>query len=263
MHRIANTWAEFNELWQGPLNFKMAPSLAELSFDFPPLDQVVDELRQDDKASAGAGTKGNSLLKGFESLQAFRAIPIDTLMTQSFSLAHFSLSVFDAPGRCLHGFGKKVLEPWQNKLTLAGFTWERCYPIIFISGRGSATNYHMDFSHVFAWQIHGQKRFCGLRRPDQWANKQTRLSYANERQPKPESILEEDSLCYDMRPGDMLWNTILTPHWVEAGDEPAMSINISHGGLRLHGVLAPNEQELEDYRIAEPDLAPKKFNATY
>ncbi|MGV8856482.1 MAG: hypothetical protein ACOH2L_17780 [Devosia sp.] len=40
---------------------------------------------------------------------------------------------------------------------------------------------------------------------------------------RPDDIREEDSLCYDMRPGDKLWNVMLTPHWDEAGNEPAMS----------------------------------------
>lgn len=263
MHRTAKTWEQFNELWHGPMNFRMDASLADFAFEFPPLDQVVDELRRDDKANAGAGAKGRALDMKHLSLDEFRAIPIDTLLDGPFSLAHFSLSVFDAPGKCLHGFGEKVLKHWQNQLTKAGFTWERCYPIIFISGKGSATNYHMDYSHVMAWQVYGEKRFCGLRHPDQWADEQTRLTYANERQPKPQAIREEDSLCYDMRPNDMLWNVLLTPHWVEAGDQPAMSINISHGGLRLRGKLSPNEQELETYRQNNPDKAPAKIKAAY
>lgn len=263
MHRTAQTWDQFNELWQGPLNFRMDASMVDFSFKFPSLAQVIEELRNDDDANAGAGMKGRSLNTTPISLEEFRAIPIDKLMEGQFSLAHFSLSRFDTPGKFLHGFGEKVYEPWKKKLAAAGFTWERCYPIIFISGKGSATNYHMDFSHVFAWQIYGEKRFCGVKKPDQWANKDTRLGYANERQPKPQDIREEDSLCYDMRPNDMLWNVLLTPHWVEAGDEPAMSINISHGGLRLNGQLSPNEQELEIYRQEQPDKAPKKMKNTY
>jgi len=42
-----------------------------------------------------------------------------------------------------------------------------------------------------------------------------------------------------------------------------MSINISHGGLRLDGKLCPWEQELEDYRQKHPDIAPKKFAGQY
>ena len=47
----------------------------------------------------------------------------------------------------------------------------------------------------------------------------------------------------------MLFNKLLTPHWVEAvGEEVAVSLNISHGGLRLRGELCRNERELEAWR---------------
>lgn len=88
---------------------------------------------------------------------------------------------------------------------------DRCYPIVFISGKGSATNYHMDFSHVLAWQIYGTKRFCGLVDPDRWASREARVNYKPGAFPKPADIREEHSLCYDMRPGDKLWNVLLTP----------------------------------------------------
>ena len=47
----------------------------------------------------------------------------------------------------------------------------------------------------------------------------------------------------------VLFNKLLTPHWVEAvGEEVAVSLNISHGGLRLRGELCCNERELEAWR---------------
>ena len=47
----------------------------------------------------------------------------------------------------------------------------------------------------------------------------------------------------------VLFNKLLTPHWVEAvGSEVAVSLNISHGGLRLRGELCRNERELEAWR---------------
>jgi len=241
----------------------MAPALAGLTFEFPPIGQVIDEIRSDDEASVKSGLKGASLDMAARSAQDFRTIPLDQVMESPFALAHFSLARFDAPGRFLHRFGDRVLQPWEDMLRAAGFTWDRCYPIIFISGRGSATNYHMDFSHVMAWQVYGTKRFCGLVDPDRWADRATRLSYTPGAFAKPADISEEDSLCYDMRPGDMLWNVLLTPHWVEAGDEPAMSINISHGGLRYRGALSQNEQELAAFQAASPDLAPPKLDRKY
>lgn len=73
----------------------------------------------------------------------------------------------------------------------------------------------------------------------------------------PEGITLDDALCYQMSPGAVLWNCLLTPHWVEAASEPAMSINISHGGLRLNGKLSPYEQELMDWSEMHPDRAPQ------
>jgi hypothetical protein len=58
-----------------------------------------------------------------------------------------------------------------------------------------------------------------------------------------------------MHPGDVLWNVLLTPHWVEAGEEVALSVNISHGGVRLHGKLFRHEQELEDHRRQQAEKA--------
>lgn len=264
MHATSHDWDDFSRRWSGPLNFRLAPGLVSFDFEFPSLDQVIDEIRQDEAARVLTGVKaaqfrGEAILR-----EDFCRLPIEKVMDSPFTLAHFKLSVFDKPGGFLHGFGDNVLARWQGTLQQAGFTWERCYPIIFISGKGCATNYHMDFSHVMAWQVYGVKRFCGLRDPDRWADRDVRLHY---QQPstlaRPDDVREEDSLCYDMRPDDKLWNVLLTPHWVEAGDEPAMSVNFSHGGLRHHGQLSPNEQELETFRQTHPDQAPAKLASRY
>jgi hypothetical protein len=121
----------------------------------------------------------------------------------------------------------------------------------------------MDFSHVLAWQIYGTKRFCGLRDPDRWAPKEARVTYAPANFAKPAELGDDDALCYDMTPGTTLWNCLLTPHWVEAANEVAMSVNISHGGLRLNGRLCPHERELEEYRAVNPQKAPAAFKAAY
>ena len=73
-----------------------------------------------------------------------------------------------------------------------------------------------------------------------------RVTYGPARLEMPSTITEADSLCHVMKPGDVLWNAFLTPHWIEASsDTAAMSVNISHGGLRFDG--RPHEQELEDF----------------
>ncbi len=65
---------------------------------------------------------------------------------------------------------------------------------------------------------------------------------------RPPGITRADTLSYEMKPGDVLWNALLTPHWVEAADCVTYSINISHGGLRLNGKLCLHEQELEAWK---------------
>ncbi len=262
-HIVATTWEQFRRNWAGPRNFMLGGECAPFTFDMPPIDQVIAELSADDEAQIGPGHVGRRLT--IDDYRAeFRAMPIEEAMEQPFTLAHYHLSRFDAPGRFLHGFGDGVLHRWKQAFAAAGFTFERCYPIIFISGRHCATNYHMDFSHVLAWQVYGTKQFCGLKDPDRWVLRDVRLNYKPGELAKPDGLSDADALCYTMRPGAALWNVLLTPHWVNAGDEEiAMSVNISHGGVRLRGTLSPNEQELETYRAQQPDKAPTKVSGAY
>lgn len=263
MHKTIGDWDGFRANWAGPRNFRIAPEMLPFDFAFPALNRIVDEVRADAEASIKSGRKASKLDLNQDSPDAFRRRSIDDVMDGPFALAHFDIGRFDREGGFLDGFGAQVLDRWETLLRDNGYTWERAYPIIFISGKGSATNYHMDLSHVLAWQAYGTKRFCGLVDPDRWADHGTRVTYNPGKLEKPAAIREEDSLCYDMRPGDKLWNVLLTPHWVEAGDEAAMSLNLSMGGLRLNGALSQNEEELEQYRAAHPETAPARIERRY
>jgi hypothetical protein len=262
MHRTVKTWSEFQGHWDGLLNFLMEGECAQFAYEFPALERIVDELRKDEMSDVRPGVKGTKLSK--ESVkEGFAALSIEEAMRSSFGLAHYRLSRFDAPGKCLEGFGERVLEPWKAALLAHGFTFERCYPIVFISGAGCATNYHMDFSHVLAWQVYGVKNFCGLKDPDKWMPREGRLNYKPTELEMPGDLKEEDALCYRMGPGAVLWNQLLTPHWVDAGEGVAMSINLSHGGLRYEGKLCRNEADLVAYREREPGKAPEKVSGVY
>jgi hypothetical protein len=259
------TWDAFRQHWRGPHNFLMGGECSPLAFKFPPVDRVIAELSADAEARITCGIRGNTLDLADYSTH-FRSLSIEKAMQEPFSLAHFKLSRFDAPGKFLHGFGVQVLERWQKAITAAGFTFDRCNPIIFISGLKSATNYHMDFSHVLAWQIYGTKNFCGLRDPDRWAPRPVRVNYkpgTGEFQ-RPADLSADDLHCLRMPPGAALWNVLLTPHEVLGeGDQVAMSVNLSHGGLRLHGQLSPNEAELEESRRAQSEQASVPVKGTY
>jgi hypothetical protein len=241
------TWNEFQQRWDGVHNFLLAEACVPFAFQMPPLDRVVSEMRDDPQARITGGMRGDRLQLDTIA-ETFRGLPVERALETPFALAHFDLARFDAPGKFLHGFEQGVMGPWKQALAANGFTYDRCSPIIFISGRQCATNYHMDFSHVLAWQVYGTKRFCGLQDPDRWAPRETRVKYEAGKLARPVDLTEQDALCYAMRPGDALWNVLLTPHWVEAGEEVALSVNISHGGLRYRGKLSRNEQELVEHR---------------
>ncbi len=256
------TWSEFQHHWAGIHNFQMAGDCVPFDFEVPPLERVISELREDEMARITSGARGKR--SQLEDIAAeFRAKPLAEAMAGPFALAHFKLSRFDAPGKFLHGFERRVLDPWRTALREAGFTFDRCYPIIFISGKNCATNYHMDLSHVVAWQIYGKKRFCGLQDPRRWAPYELRMNCKGPEVSLPDALTDADTLCYAMSPGAVVWNAMLTPHWVEAGNEVAMSINFSHGGLRYQGQLCPHEQEHVDYQAAHPDKAEKSPVGTY
>ena len=256
------TWSEFQEHWAGIHNFQMAEECVPADFEVPALDRVITELREDELVRITTGVRGKRFkLEDFSA--EFRAKSVEEAMAGPFALAHFKLSRFDAPGKFLHGFEQQVLAPWRAALLKAGFTFDRCYPIIFISGKNCATNYHMDLSHVVACQIYGKKRFCGLQDPRRWAPHEVRMDCKGPEVSLPDALTEADTLCYDMGPGAVVWNAMLTPHWVEAGNEVAMSINFSHGGLRYKGQLCPHEQEHVDYQAAHPETAEKSPVGVY
>ncbi len=250
LQRTVSDWQAFREHWDGVHNFLMMGECVPFEFELPPVEQVIDEVRQDPDARIWRGAKGDGLDKTDIS-QAFRQLPVEETVEAQFQMSHFKLSNFYGRGRLFHGFEEQVMDPWRRALASAGFRWTRCYPILFISGPGCSTNYHMDFSHVLAWQRHGVKRFSGLKDPDRWAPLEARMSAHGVS--KPAGICEADVLAYEMHPGDVLWNAFLTPHWVEASDTVSYSINLSHGGLRLNDRLCRNEQELEDWRRSHPD----------
>ena len=255
LHRIVSTWREFREVWDGVLNFLITGECVPFSFEMPPVEQVIEEIRSDPEARICPGSQGTSL-DMTDIAEEFRRLPIEQAVDSPFQMSHFKLKNFYGPGQLFHGFEEQVMEPWRRALAAAGFTWTRCYPIIFISGPHCATNYHMDGSHVVAWQRHGTKNFSGLKDPRRWAPLESRMRYSDFAQVRrPSSITEDDVLTYELKPGDVLWNALLTPHWVEASDQVAYSLNLSHGGLRLNGKLAQHEEELEQWQKAQAEKA--------
>lgn len=247
-----NNIQEFKRRWNGVINFLVSGECLPMDIQLPPIDKLVDGIRKDARARILTGGPVNKQ----DISESFRALSIQDALCTEVSLAHFDLSRFDKPSGLLEGFYDRVMLPWQTLLTKAGFTWERCYPAMFISGPRCQSSYHMDVSHVLACQVYGHKRFCGMHDPYRWAPVEVRKKWwqdrdSNNKLSKPSDLTEDDVLAYDMSPGTALWNTFLTPHWVPAGDEMAVSVNISHGGLRLSGQLCPHEVEYREWQAEE------------
>ena len=245
MHRTVTTWPQFKQRWSGVLNFLIGPELTRFAFDLPPVEQFVDELRRCPGSRIYSGVQG-ARFDETDISESFRKLPIDRAMDQPFNIANFRLNDFYAPGQVFHGLQQKWVEPWGQALRLHGFSWEEFFPIVFISGRDCATNYHMDRSHVLLWQRYGTKTFNGLKEPDRWTTLEQRYR-SRLNQTRPAAIAEDDILRYEMQPGAVLWNVITTPHWVEAADQVAVSLGIVHRGLRLDGRLCPHEDEVGRY----------------
>ncbi len=255
MQRTISTWTEFNESWDGVTNFLMGGECAVcFDFELPPFDELLDTVRQDSDIHAHPGSKAD-VRHSSEINDEFRAMPLEQAVNHEFSLAHYNIHKWDAPGQMLDGFDGRVVQPLQQALRAQGFEWIWFRYYFFFAGPNCATNYHMDKSHVIAWQQYGAKTFNGLKDPDRWEPLDKRMLVGTDAVRKSAQIVKEDVLAYEMNPGDVLWNTLLTPHWVEASDEPAVSLNFSLRGLRRGGKLCRHEQELVDWQQSPQSTA--------
>lgn len=238
---VVSTWEEFRVHWSGLYNFRMEGEVVPFDFDWPTLQQIVDGVRLDDEARIWRGSQGKKLDKT-DVADWYRSLPIEDAVNSNVQMSHFNLSRISGQGQVLEGLYERIVNPWQEALRANGFTWERMNPIIFLSGPSCHTNYHIDGSHVLAVQVAGTKVFCALKDPDRWAPREIRERYWDVT--RPEGITEDDVITFEMKPGDVLWNPLLIPHWVYATDETAYSLNISHGGMRLDGEFSPRGEEL-------------------
>jgi hypothetical protein len=248
---IARTIPELQNLWSGRQNFLLADECVPFDYEPPPLEDIIDVLRKDDDSRIQCADKS---VDAETFATEFQRVPLEKAMEMPFRLSNFRLHLLYGRGQLLEGFNDGVNLPWTRFLARAGFTWYRCYPIIFISGKNLPGNYHMDVSHVVAWQIHGTKIFNGYSDPEQRTPVHSVLEPENRTDmPKPDDISEDEKLSYPMEPGDLLWNQILTPHWVDTENEIGASINLSHGGLRLNGELSMNGAPLERLYEENPE----------
>ncbi|MEU3096483.1 hypothetical protein ABZ690_17200 [Streptomyces sp. NPDC006967] len=253
VHRteVVATGTRFVERWRRAPNFPISSALFRPEFRFPDALEVLDFLRKDDRTRVTLLGEESQAIRTARTL-AFRNAPLEEVAAWPFRLVHFDLHRFY--GSFLQGFQEQVMIPWRVLLSSLGFTWQRCYPILFMSSQGCSSTYHVDNSHGLVWQVEGTKRFHSFHEAQRFAPVEAAVQgrITSERPPPYEP---EDLHHMLMAPGDLLWNHILTPHWVTAESPLTVSVNISHGGLTHQGRLAEREVALRrhwDEHPAEP-----------
>lgn len=242
---MVTTWEQFRQDWSDLQNFFVGGEVLPYRLPSPSLEDVVDTIRRDEKTRIVTGEKNKALV--LKDIAAeFRALPVAEAVQAKVQMSHFDIGRFTGPGQLLAGL-EEILQQWQDALSQHGFTWTRFYPILFLSGPHSYTNYHIDYSHVLAIQVAGTKRFCWLKDPERWCPRQIRRNVGiHEKVIKPEGLTADDVIEVDMGPGDVLWNTVLTPHWVYALDKTSYSINVAINDLRCDGQLSPMGIEVQE-----------------
>ena len=243
MHKTVSTTAEFLRTWDSRINFILNGACVPFSFAFPSTERIVERLLEEDLTTAIIGQSRDTSERQ-NVIEDFRGMSHDDLMAQSFQFRYPDVTVLDRPGDLFEGFTEQVLIPWKQHLLDNGFEWDRCYALARVSGPNTCTGYHMDRSNVLFWNVRGRKVFHGFCEPDRWAPIKRAIDKSAS-QVMPENVLDEDVLSYQVGDNQLLWNHLMTPHWVDA-PELTFGINFSHGGLRHKGRLCRYEQHLYD-----------------
>lgn len=246
------TWSDFRDKWKGRQNVLLGGEVFPYRFPSPPLARVVDDVRQNEHARIVTGRpadKPEATSMTDSNYLDFRQVPVEEAVRSRVQLTHFEVNEFTGPGQVFEGL-KPIFDHWYASLEAHGFGWSATQRAMFLSGPRSHTNYHMDGSYVLAWQILGRKRFCFTKDPDYWCNAEVRRKYSGryDLMTRPADLTPDDVIEIEMQPGDVLWNVMLTPHWVYSLDETSYSLNLVHAGLTCDGELSDMGQELVEIR---------------
>jgi len=243
MHKTVSTTAGFLCNWDSRINFLMADECVPFLFEFPSTECIVERLVAEKKTTGIPGRRRAARYRE-NVMRDFRGMSFDELMKTSFQFRYPDVTLLDRPGDIFQGFTEQVLNPWKQYLLDNGFEWDRCYALARVSGPNTCTGYHMDRSNVLFWNVRGRKIFHGFCDPDRWVPLE-QSTENRKAQTMPEDMSEEDVLSYEVGDNALLWNHLMTPHWVDA-PELTFGINFSHGGLRHNGRLCRYEQHLYD-----------------
>ncbi|MEE2874870.1 MAG: cupin domain-containing protein [Candidatus Latescibacterota bacterium] len=222
------TFVQFKQqVLQGKVVHCAAGEVFPYLFASPELDRVVEEAREHPKTRIARGTRGDRLEQTLEEAEAgFKALPLREAVRAPVHLSLFELGPLREEGGALAEVIAQVYLPLVALWGERGLSWQKVYPILFLSGQGCSTNYHWDPSSVLIVQLYGRKRFHSLKDPLRWCPD----AVADQGQPamvRPEGLTDEDILTCELGPGDAVWSPCRAPHWVDAYDETAFTLSIA------------------------------------
>jgi len=220
-----DTWGGLRDRHGDPARGRVACGLEGEVFPFawepPDPLALLDEARRHPKVRILRQSPGDTFDPKADASEVIRALPLEKAAREP----HLHLSIFDLsdlcqPGRVLHGLSEAVFKPFERLCAERGVRWEGGFwPILFIGGSASATNYHIDPTPNAIFHLFGEKRFHSLKEPDRWCPQEVKDAYLNDKKMavRPPGVREEDCLIHDNAPGDLVWIPQLSPHWVNAG----------------------------------------------
>jgi hypothetical protein len=190
----------------------------------PPVDplQLLAEARAHPEARILRQPPGDALDLSADCAAELRAMPLEQAAREPLlHLSLFDLAELCGPGRALHALSEAVFRPFAALWRENGVRWEgEFWPILFLGGSRSATNYHIDPTPNVTLHLFGRKRFHSLKEPDRWCPPAVKDAYTQARRlaVRPPGLGAEEVLVHDLSaPGDLVWIPCLTPHWVDAG----------------------------------------------
>lgn len=231
------TFVQLRKALPHPLVERLGGEVFPWACAAPPLEELIEQARREPQARIATGTRGAALLTSLQDqADAFRARPLEEALQGPFHLTLFDLGTLGKPGGALYEVIEAVYRPLLALWADQGIRWRRAFPILFASGPGCSTNYHWDPDDVLFWMLSGRKRFFALKEPRRWLTPEMlRRSQENPTdlsdRVRPAGLRERDILCFDMAPGEALWNPKEAPHWVDADDRPAASLSIAFTDL--------------------------------
>ena len=193
----------------------------------PDLYQVVEQARQHPKTRILSGERGDSIALTFQPPTIeFSKLRLSEAVKTPIHLSLFELGRLREAGGALAEVIQGVYLPLTQLWRTHRVSWQKVYPILFLSGPNCSTNYHWDPSSVLIVQLHGRKRLHSLKEPGRWCPPEV-LAQQHAGMVKPADLSDEDILVYELEPGDAIWSPCRAPHWLDAYDETAFTLSIA------------------------------------